>query len=354
MSDLGEKTEAPTQRKLDDAREQGQVARSPDLAAPLDLIAAAGLFWFLGPMLVSACAEVVRVLLSPDAGVWLSSEQAIQAVSWSLLRIIVIAGPIMLLITLAAAAVQVQQVKLHLTAIPLMPKLERLNPIAGFQRLLSLRSAVKTTVSLIKLCVMLAVVWAVTRAHADELAILPTLGAVEAFHAMARIVLQVIAWILALMLALGVADWMYQKWQHEKDLRMTRQEIKDERKMMDGDPEMKARRQRIGREIAMQRAKTEVPKADVVITNPTHFAVALKYDQLRSAAPVVVAKGEDFMAFRIRELAAAHGIPIVERPPLARAIYANTKVGQQIKAELFEAVAEVLAYVYRLQKRKAG
>ncbi len=353
--DMGEKTEQPTGRKLEDARNKGQLAKSIDLSAPLEMIGAVALIWLLGPLFLAGCQEVLRALLGgAPLTVLLSPSESLRSLGWGLTRVMVIAGPLMLLMAVVTIAAQLQQVSFLFTLEPLRPKPEKLNPIAGFGRIFSTRSAVKTLIALIKLVVVGVVVYRVIMAHAQEIASLPALGALAGLGAMSWIVLKVIMWVLAMMLAIGVADWMYQRWQHTQDLKMTRHEVKDDRKESDGDPEMKAKRQRIARDIATQRAKNAVPKADVVVTNPTHFAVALKYDADRMAAPIVVAKGEDYMALRIREIAAASGVPIVERPPLARALYAGVKVGQMVKPELFEAVAEVLAHVYKLEKRKAG
>jgi len=353
--DMGEKTELPTGRKLEDARQKGQLAKSIDLSAPLEMIGAVALIWWLGPMMLAGCQEVMRALLgAAPLTVMLAPAEALRSLGWGMSRVMMIAGPLMVMMAVVAVAAQLQQVSFLFTLEPLRPKPEKLNPITGFGRIFSLRSVVKTLVSLVKLIVVGVVVYRVIMAHAQEIASLPALTALAGLGAMSWIVLKVIIWVLAMMLIIGVADWMYQRWQHTQDLKMTRHEVKDDRKESDGDPEMKARRQRIARDIATQRAKNQVPKADVVVTNPTHFAVALKYDADRMAAPVVVAKGEDYMALRIREIAAAHGVPIVERPPLARALYSGVKVGQMVKPELFEAIAEVLALVYKLDKRKAG
>jgi len=168
-----------------------------------------------------------------------------------------------------------------------------------------------------------------------------------------RAIVELMVWMLVALLIIGFADLKYQKWQHRHDNKMTKQEVKEEQKSMDGDPEMKQRRSRVAREIAMQRVQQDVPSADVVVTNPTHFSVALKYDSNTMAAPEVIAKGADYVALRIREVARVHGVPVIERPPLARALYRGVEVGQAVSPEHYEAVAEVLAYVYRIDGRQA-
>jgi len=166
--------------------------------------------------------------------------------------------------------------------------------------------------------------------------------------------LRVALWTLAVLLILGIIDWAYQKWQHNQDLKMTRHEVKDERRASEGDLETKARRLRFARSLMVQRLQHDVPKADVVVTNPTHFSVALKYESGEMSAPRVVAKGADEMAMRIRYIAKTHGVPIVERPPLARALFKDVPVGKEIPAHHYQAVAEVLSYVYRLEGKAAG
>jgi flagellar biosynthetic protein FlhB len=350
--DMGERTEQPTPKKISDARNKGNLARSLDLAAAVNLSVALLLVWFLGGSLVRELAEIMtRALGDPTLAAFTALDGWRQVGQWVAARAVWLLVPFMALLWVAAYLVQLHQVRLLWTLEPLKAKLERLNPVSGVKRLLSRKNLVKTVVNIAKLTIAIAVVALVVRAHLQEIAGLPALGGVEALAVVGRHVLETALYLLAVLLVIGLIDWYYQQWQHLQDLRMTRQEVKDEQKTNDGNPEVKARRMRIAREIALQRARHEVPRADVVVTNPTHVAVALRYDAQRMAAPVVVARGEDWMAFRIREIAAAHGVPIVERPALARALYATVKVGQMVRPELFEAVAEVLAYVYRLSRR---
>ncbi len=159
--------------------------------------------------------------------------------------------------------------------------------------------------------------------------------------------------LLALLLTIGLIDFFYQKWQHGQDLKMTKHEVKDERRSMEGDPKLKSKRFQMAREIALQRINSAVPKADVIITNPTHYSVAIRYDAATMKAPKVVAKGVDYLAMRIREVGRTHSIPIVERPPLARGLYASVEVGQEVSPEFYQAIAEILAFVYRLETQAA-
>ncbi|MBL8990778.1 MAG: flagellar biosynthesis protein FlhB [Phycisphaerae bacterium] len=352
--DMGQRTELPTERKRAQAREKGQVARSPDLAAAIDLVGAALLVWFLGSSLVSGLKLMLqRSLAGEGPGAPLDVRSAGEAFAWSMLQGLWVAGPVIVIMWVVACAAQFLQVGWMLTLQPLAPKLDRLNPVAGFGRLFSRRSLVKTVVNIVKLVVVVWVVVLATRGRLDELAALPTASAASAFERIYLIVMEVAAYVLAVMLLIGLCDWFYQRWQHTQDLKMSKQEVKDERKSGEGDPEVKARRMRIARELALQRIRRDVPKADVIVTNPTHYAVALRYDAATMAAPKVVAKGVDWLALRIREVGVAHGVPIVEKPPLARALYAGVEEGRTISPEFYQAVAELLAYVYRIQGRAA-
>ncbi|QYU69687.1 EscU/YscU/HrcU family type III secretion system export apparatus switch protein [Leptolyngbya sp. 15MV] len=284
------------------------------------------------------------------AGQSLSVDGLGDMASYAALQALKVLGPGLLIMFMLSALAQFVQVGPLLTVQPLEPKLERLNPVAGFTRLFKLRNLVKTGMSLVKLALVVPIVSIFVWVRLREIASLPLLEVLPGMVLALRLVLELIAWLLALLLILGLIDYAYQRWQHIQDNRMTKQEVTDERRAMDGDPDVKSRRMRMARDIAMQRIGRDVPGADVVVTNPTHFSVALRYDASTMRAPRVVAKGADEMAMRVREVARAHGVPIVERPPLARALYWNVDVGREIDPEFYEAVAEVLAYVYRLER----
>ncbi len=239
------------------------------------------------------------------------------------------------------------------TTRPLAPKFDRLNFFANLGKLVGRRSAARLAADAAKLTAVIVVSWLVISRAIPRLTTLPLLEMKPALSVVAHLAVELALWVLALLIVVGVADWVYQRWQHTQELRMTKQEVKDERRSMEGDPAVKRRRFQMMREIAMQRVHQTVPTADVVVTNPTHFSVAIKYDSDAMAAPRVVAKGADHMAFRIRQLAALNDVPIVERPPLARALYFGVDVGREIPPEHYQAVAELLAYVYRVQERAA-
>jgi flagellar biosynthetic protein FlhB len=228
------------------------------------------------------------------------------------------------------------------------PKFKKLNPLEGFKRIFGISGVVKSCIDSLKVGVVMAVAALTVVEHAEQIVVLPYLSSFQAWGEVGGMMLT-LAWrVLAILLALGVIDYMYQRYKHNADLKMTKQQVKDEMKQSEGDPEVKRRRIRIQRQIAMQRVSAAVPKADVIVTNPEHISIAIQYDAARMNAPKVIAKGADFLAMRIRHLALQHGIPIVERKPLARALYRQVAVNQEIPPELYKAVAEILAYVYRL------
>lgn len=352
--ELGEKTEHPTARRLSEARGRGQIAKSTELSGAVEVAMGLALVLLLGGWLAGAMASVMRrtLELETDADP-LTVVDVARTLRWAGIEAAVMASPFMLAMFVIAAVAHVGQTGLLFTTKPLSPTLDKLNPIGGVKRLFGLKNVVKSGMGVLKLVIAGAIATIVITSKLPKLAALPNLGAVAGMSVMLSIVVEIAAWMIAIFLILGVIDLLYQRWQHQKDLRMTKQEIKDERRTMDGDPEIKRRRMRIAFEMAMQRIRKDVPQADVVITNPTHFSVALRYDTATMAAPIVSAKGADLMAYRIREVAAANGVPIVERPPLARALYHNVEVGKPISAEHYEAVAEVLAYVYRLERQVA-
>lgn len=352
--ELGERTEQPTARRLSEARERGQVARSQDLGAALDLAGALALLALFGGGGVMTLGAMVRGVLGGEApGDPLDARSLSTLAAWAGTRAAWVVGPAMLIVFAVAVLAQLGQVGWLWTLQPLRPKFDRLSPLAGLKRVFNRRNAVKTAVNTVKLAAVGSMAaWMVWR-RLGTLAALPGLEAAAAMLMVARLALELALWLVPMFLLIGVLDFLFQRWQHTRDLRMTRQEVQDERRSSEGDPEIKRRRLRMAQEIALHQIRSAVPRADVVVTNPTHFAVALQYDAGTMRAPRVTAKGADLMAFRVRETAAAHRVPVVERPPLARALYWGVDVGQEIRPEHYEAVAEVLAYVYRVAGRAA-
>ncbi|HOZ48094.1 MAG TPA: flagellar biosynthesis protein FlhB [Candidatus Hydrogenedentes bacterium] len=347
----GEKTIPASQHKKRRAREEGNVARSQDLTSGAALLLALIAMRFLGPYVFDHLVESGRFFfgnadsLLPETGLLRSlSIEAVQRLSLCVL-------PFALVMLVGGLTINLLQVGVLFTAKPLTPKLERLNPIQGMQRFVTLRSLIELVKSILKLILVGYIVWLTLRAKLSELPILMELTPLTLVPALGAITV-LIWWRIALaMLVLGVLDYGYQYWQHGQDLRMTVQEARQEAKELEGDPRIKARVRQIQRHIAMQRMMRQVPTADVVITNPTTYAVALRYDMANMAAPVVVAKGARLLAERIRNLAIEHSVPIVHKPELARALYRTIEVDQPVPEHLFRAIAEVLAYVYEIDRR---
>lgn len=351
--DMGERTEAPTARRRNEARNRGQVAKSQDLSAALDLIGALLVILTLGGMMSREGGFLMRRMLEELDGsiVEKTYEPALYLVAIQLAKILL---PGLALLVLVGFASQYIQVGFNLTTEPLMPKFSRLNPLSGLGRLFGVRNAMKAGVNSFKVVLILIVGYQVIAGILPRLATLPMMTTAAAATVIGDAIVRLAIWLLVVLLVLGLIDWGYQKWQHTKDLRMTKADVKDERRSMEGDPQVKSARFKMAQKIAMQRINSAVPKADVIVTNPTHFSVAIKYDAQTMRAPKVVAKGADYLAFRIREVATRNAVPIVERPPLARALYAGVEVGHEVKPEHYQAIAEILAFVYRMDEAQTA
>ena len=346
MGDDQEKTEEPTERKRREAREQGQVAKSADVTAAAVLGAAAALLWAggvglaedLAGLIAASLGSVTPTLSAADATA--RAAAVAEVLSESLL-------PGLAGLALAAAAGLLGQFGLLISPQALAPKWSRVNPIGGFGRLFSARAVARLGGGVAKLLVLVGVSGLVVGAWLPELVGLVAAGPGVLLGRTHAAIAGLAAWLAGALAALALCDYLFQRWQHERDLKMSKQQVRDEQKNQDGDPGIKGRRREAHRKLAAARDLRHVAEADVVLTNPTHYSVALKYsDDL--PAPQVVAKGADELAFRIRELAKENGVPILERPALARRLWREVKVGQTIPPDLYAALAEVMAFVYRL------
>ncbi|MBL8875307.1 MAG: flagellar biosynthesis protein FlhB [Phycisphaerae bacterium] len=352
--ELGERTEDPTGKRYSEAREKGQVAKSQDLAAAIDWAGVLIMLLLLGSLLVKSMGSVMRRSLEDAGGEdGLVLGNMTSTVLYSAGQSAVAVLPFFVAFVIVTVAAHFAQYGALFTSDPLQPDLNRLNPIAGFSRIFSAKGAVRTVLSLLKVLLVTVIAYAVIVPEVPLILQLPQLTLIGGLHRIWTMMLALAGWLIAVLLVLGVADFMYQRWMLKKDLMMTKQQVKEERKSMDGDPQVRGRRMQMMRAIAMQKVNQTVPQADVIVTNPTHFSVAIRYSQDEMAAPRVIAKGTDFMAMRIRQLAMINGVPMVERPALARALYYAIEVGQEVPQEHYQAVAEVLAYVYRLEGRAA-
>lgn len=347
----GERTEAPTQRKRDEARQQGQVVRSGDLSSAAILLAALVALNFMAPRMYAELAAMMTRLLDARSGpAWdlKGLQETFVACVWSIAAVLL---PILLTVMVAAVLTNLMQVGFVISAEPLMPTLNKISPLAGFRRLFSMRSGVRLFMSLGKVAIVGGIGYMTIAGKLNEILCSAGLSFQQEAAVTGQLIFLLGIRVAIVLLVLALMDYFFQRWQHEQDIRMTKQELKEDLKRMEGDPQIRARRQRVARHIAMQRMSMEVPRSSVVVTNPTHFAVALLYEDGMNA-PKVLAKGADFMALRIKQIAAASGVPIVERKPLAQALFKSCKVGDEVPVNMYKAVAEILAYVYELSRHK--
>jgi len=351
--DVGDRTEEATPRKLQEARRKGRVARSPDLSGALILLGAVLVLKLWGHYPLAALFNYTRGALGNMNVQTVGPHEIYAYFGGGGLYLLRAMMPVIGGLVIIAFLSNVMQTGFVFTGEPLTLKLDRLNPVEGMKRLLSKRGLVRLMASLFKVTVVALVAYYTIRSQFGVYTELSgaSVGGIFAFVTGCTFVLALRIGIA--LLALALLDYIYQKWQFKQDMRMTKQEVRDELKRMEGDPLTRDRRRRMQRQIAMQRMMHDVPRADVVVTNPTEVAVALRYEARQMAAPTVVAKGKGLLAGRIREIAEEHQIPIVERKPLAQALYRMCDVGDQIPMDLYQAVAEVLAFVYELNRMKA-
>ncbi len=347
-ADSGDKTEAPTPRRLQEAREKGQVAKSQDLSAAVGLLMGLILLNFYGNAILDNWLKLMRQCLTLDMAA--TDGMMVLDLTWRMAARYVapILLPLMLLFVVAAILVNVFQVGFMLVTEPLKPSFDKISPISGFKRLFSVRSAVRFAMSLAKVVIISIVAYLTIADYMPELVGMTGLSFVQVIGLGGHLMLILGLRMALVLFILALIDYGFQRYKHTQDLKMTKEEVKEELKRMEGDATMRQRRREVARQLARQRMSQAVPKADVIITNPTHLAIALKYTSEEMPAPKVIARGADYMATRIREIAAEHGIPIIERKPLAQALYKSCEVGDYVPPDLYKAVAEVLAYVYEL------
>ncbi|MCI7492763.1 MAG: flagellar biosynthesis protein FlhB [Lachnobacterium sp.] len=349
----GEKTEPATAKKLKDARDDGKVTKSKELTAAFDLIV---LFLvlkifisFVGERLVGIFDYVYSRM--PDFlkinSTSVSPVAASHYMADILLQMLLTMLPFLLFGFVITFLVSVVQVGWKVTGKPLKPDLNKFNPINGFKRIISKDSLFELLKSIIKIAVIFWVAYSRVKNHKEELFILYEIPLNQAIALIGSVIIDTGLYISIVYLVIGFADFAYQKHKFNEDMKMTKQEVKDEFKNTEGDPQIKGRQRRKMQETSQRRMMHDVPKADVVITNPTHLAVAVKYDADVNAAPVVLAKGEEYVAQKIKEVARENNIEIVENKPLARMLYHNVDIGAEIPPELYQAVAEVLATIYK-------
>lgn len=355
MSDqdtTADKTEPATPRKRQKARQEGQVARSQDLNNAVILLTSVLVLYYFGEWMFGRTLDFMRLML-PRLGEYRITPDAIVDLGRrGIAAVTVLMLPLFVAVIVMALAANMLQVGFTMTSKPLELKFDRLNPITGIRRVFSMRSIVRLFGSFFKLGVIGGVLWYTLSQETDEFFIVidQTAAQIVAYIGVAMFRLALRTAIALLILA--ILDYAYQRWQFERDLRMTKQEVKDELKLMEGDPRVRARRRQIALQLAQQRMMASVPKADVVVTNPTFLAIAIAYKK-EMAAPKVLAKGAGAVAQRIRDVAAEHSIPVVQKKDLAQALFKGCEIGDPVPEELWQAVAEILAYVYQMGKSPA-
>lgn len=351
----GEKTEEPTQKKIEDSRKEGQVAKSKEVASTLTLITLFVILkiWIstLGKQLLELfpgyygrMAEYVTL-----EGGQISTRTFSSLISFTLQRVAVIILPFLLIGFIVCFVADLAQVKWKPTTKPLQPKFNKLNPISGVKKLFSLQSLVELLKSIIKIAIIIIVIYNEFKEKWQTVLLVYHMPLTQAVLTAGDMLINIGFKISMIFIVVAAADYIFQRWKHHEDLKMTKQEVKDEFKNTEGDPQIKGKIRQRMMEASRRRMMQDLPKADVVITNPTHYAVAVRYDTSIADAPFVVAKGVDYLAQKIKEVAKEHHIEIMENKPLARSLYANVEIGEQIPQELYVAVAEVLAAVYRAQ-----
>lgn len=349
--EAAERTEQPTPRRRQQAVEQGNVPRSVDLTAAIALLGGLLLLNIFGHTMFTRMLQLTQELgrvsdpTLDGLPVWLA--RAGRAAMEMVL-------PFMVLLLVVTVVGSLVQTGLVLTWKRLTPKLEAIDPIRGFRKLFSIDPVQRLGMGILKIAVLIAVAWFTLAPLVTPIVGAAAVEPAGIVHMGSQLVFRLALRLALALLILGLIDYLLQRWKVEKSLKMSKQEIRDEMKNMDGDPLVRQRRRQAQARLAMQRMGIDVPKADVVVTNPTEYAVAIRYDEASMTAPRVIAKGKDLLALRIRQIAEQHGVPIVQRPPLARALYASVEVGQEIPPQFYRAVAELLAYVYQLSRRAAS
>lgn len=347
----GERTIPATPRKRERTREEGNVARSQDLSSAWALGAALLAMMYFGSDMWREMLDSGRFFIGHLDEIVRGAVPVERLAAEAMLFLARSAGPFVIAMLAAGLAINLLQVGVLFTAKPLMPKIERLNPVTGMRKFANVRAFAELVKSLAKLAVAVGIAWLTLSARTREMLFLTLLTPEELIPAVGDLIFAVWWRIVAAMGVIGLLDYGFQRWQYERDIRMTQKEFRDELREMEGDPRIRRRVRQIQRQLAMQRMMAEVPKADVIITNPTHYAVALRYIMDEMTAPVVVAKGARLLAQRIRDVAVESKVPIVERPELARTLYRTVDIGRPIPETLFRAVAEVLSFVYRIDQR---
>jgi flagellar biosynthetic protein FlhB len=345
----GDKKHLATERRRRQAREEGQVVKSQDLTSAALLLSALAALWVLGAPAAERLAAAIADALSKPRISPLGTNDAANWLLNSAGRLAMAAVPMLLAMLVAGILANLVQTGFIFSTKKITPKLSHISPLSGAKRILSMQGMARLGFGLFKVVIIAAVAYAALQHYRDSILNLSALSVPQIASALFTCLMGTCVWIGVALFILAILEYAFQKWKHENDLMMSDQEIRDELKESEGDPQVAARRRQVQRQMTMQRAETEVPKADVVVSNPTELAIAIQYDPLSMPAPIVLAKGAGMLAQKIRRIALENGIPVVERKPLAQVLYKTVDVGDVVPADQYQAVAEVLRYVYQMQ-----
>jgi flagellar biosynthetic protein FlhB len=345
-----ERTEKATPKRRQESRRKGQVAQSRELPSVLILMTAMGFFYFAGSWMFWNISEFIGGVYQNLDTLRLNTVSDVSAFSVDILnKLFSILIPFFVALLIAGLVGNIGQVGFEMHSEPLRPKLAKINPIAGLKKLVSMRSLVELGKSIMKLLIIGGISYGLIKADVRGFPPLMQQGVGDILLFIAQVAFKILFFVCLALIILALLDYIYQRWQFEQSIKMTKQEVKDERKQSEGDPRVKSRIRKAQLEMAARRMMEAVPEADVVITNPVHLAVALKFEASEMMAPAVIAKGAGHIAERIKEIAREHQVPIVEDKPLAQTLFKIVEIGEFIPVELYRAVAEILAYVYRLR-----
>jgi flagellar biosynthetic protein FlhB len=347
-----EKTEKPTPKKREETRKKGEVAKSRELSSVAVLFSGLFIMGIFGSFMISKIYEMMERIFSNPTINDLTIQGVIEFVQNLIITFIIIIGPLLAAVFIGAVLSNIMQVGFILSGELIKPKLSKLNPFKGLKRLVSMQSVMELAKSIVKLIIIGTTAYLTITHEMDNVSMLGELEIGSVFKYIFATFYTIFLRCSIAMVVLAAIDYGFQRWEFEKRIKMSKQEIKDEFKKTEGDPLVKSRIKTVQMEMARKRMMQAVPEADVVITNPTHFAVALKYDSFSMNAPKLVAKGAGEIAGRIKSLAAEHNVPIVENKPLAQSIYKLVEIGSEIPTDLYQAVAEVLAYIYKLKGKQ--
>lgn len=351
MADEEEKTEEPTSKKIDDAREKGNVPKSQEVGSFVTLVIALTVLMFMFGFIFDRIF-VLYSYYQNFIGVEITKNVVISLTLQSLKEILLMVLPIAISVAIGGILAAVMQFGFVFSTESITPDLKKLDPIKGLKNLLSLKKLIESIKTILKVAAVFAIAFYFLLDFTKESPHTVFFDIVSQLEWLEEKMILLIAIMLSLFLVLALIDLVFVRYNYFKDLRMSKQEIKDEFKQMEGDPQVKARIKRAQMEMSQKRMMQEVPDADVVITNPTHYAVAVRYDKSKESAPVVMAKGVDFLALKIKEIAMQNRVQIVENPPLARQLYKSCDIGKMIPETLYKAVAEVLAFVYQSSQKR--